>query len=59
MEIDKWKAGGPMPIRRRREEDSTDAVFVRTKEHCLMGIRGTVRRSVLNSLKMTANQFPG
>jgi hypothetical protein len=45
-EIEKWKLGGSMPIRRRREEDSTDAVFVRSKEHCLMGIRGTVRRSV-------------
>jgi len=46
-EIDAWKNGGPMPVRRRRNEDSPDAVFVRTKEHCLMGIRGTVRRSVL------------
>jgi len=45
-EIQKWKAGGPMPSRRRRPHDSNDAVFVRTKEHCLMGIRGTVRRSV-------------
>ena len=46
-EIENWKLGGPMPIRRRRQEDSSDAVFVRTKEHCLMGIRGTVRRSVI------------
>ena len=46
-EIERWKSGGPMPSRRRRGEDSTDGVFVRTKEHCLMGIRGTVRRSVL------------
>jgi hypothetical protein len=45
-EIEQWKIGGSMPTRRRREEDSTDAVFVRSKEHCLMGIRGTVRRSV-------------
>jgi len=49
-EIKRWKAGGPMPSRRRREEDSTDGVFVRTKEHCLMGIRGTVRRSVSTPL---------
>jgi mRNA m6A methyltransferase non-catalytic subunit len=46
-EIENWKTGGAIPFRRRREEDSTDAVFVRTKEHCLMGIRGTVRRSVI------------
>lgn len=48
-EIEQWKAGGPIPFRRRRPEDSTDAVFIRTKEHCLMGIRGTVRRSVIKS----------
>jgi mRNA m6A methyltransferase non-catalytic subunit len=46
-EIARWKEGGPMPMRRRREQDSADAVLVRTKEHCLMGIRGTVRRSVI------------
>lgn len=45
-ELQQWKKGGSMPIRRRREEDSTNAVFLRSKEHCLMGIRGTVRRSV-------------
>ena len=50
-EIEQWKSGGPMPIRRRKQEDSTDAVFLRTKEHCLMGIRGTVRRSVSTPLK--------
>jgi N6-adenosine-specific RNA methylase IME4 len=52
-EIERWKSGGPMPSRRRREEDSMDGVFVRTKEHCLMGIRGTVRRSVIASLPTT------
>lgn len=45
-----------MPIRRRREEDSTNAVFVRTKEHCLMGIRGTVRRSVMPLLSWSYKQ---
>jgi len=45
--IHKWHSTGIMPSRRRREHDSKDAMFVRTKEHCLMGIRGTVRRSVL------------
>jgi len=45
-ELQRWRQGGPMPARRRREDDSSNAVFVRTKEHCLMGIRGTVRRSV-------------
>lgn len=58
-EIEKWKSGGAMPIRRRREEDSADAVFVRTKEHCLMGIRGTVRRSVLSLIKRYAKLFLG
>ena len=48
-EVQMWKEGAPMPSRRRRVEDISDAVFVRTKEHCLMGIRGTVRRSVLCS----------
>jgi hypothetical protein len=51
-EIEKWKDGGPMPARTKREEDSPDAVFARTKEHCLMGIRGTVRRSVRKSRKI-------
>jgi len=50
-EIQRWKSGGMMPLRTRRKEDSQDAVFVRTKEHCLMGIRGTVRRSVTSSLQ--------
>lgn len=45
-EMEQWKAGALMPTRRKRQEDSPDAVFARTKEHCLMGIRGTVRRSV-------------
>jgi mRNA (2'-O-methyladenosine-N6-)-methyltransferase len=54
-EIDRWKYGGAMPFRRRRNEDSSDAVFVRTKEHCLMGIRGTVRRSVILALSIQVN----
>lgn len=58
-EIEQWKSGGPMPIRRRRQEDGNDAVFVRTKEHCLMGIRGTVRRSVLISYSDYAKETPG
>jgi hypothetical protein len=52
-EIEQWKAGAPMPTRRKRQEDSLDAVFARTKEHCLMGIRGTVRRSVSDFLGQT------
>jgi mRNA m6A methyltransferase non-catalytic subunit len=58
-EIERWKSGGPMPIRRRRQEDGKDAVFARTKEHCLMGIRGTVRRSVPISFGGYANGIPG
>jgi mRNA m6A methyltransferase non-catalytic subunit len=42
----KFGEGGGVGERKRRVDDSSDAVFVRTKEHCLMGIRGTVRRSV-------------
>jgi len=46
-EMQDWKDGKTsIPMGRKRVEDSSDAVFVRTKEHCLMGIRGTVRRSV-------------
>jgi mRNA (2'-O-methyladenosine-N6-)-methyltransferase len=58
VELDEWKSGGPMPARRRREVDSNDAVFVRTKEHCLMGIRGTVRRSVVTLWKRYAEIPP-
>ena len=46
VEMRQWKAGDSMPRHKRRPQDSGDAVLVRTKEHCLMGIRGTVRRSV-------------
>jgi mRNA m6A methyltransferase non-catalytic subunit len=56
-EIQNWKAGGTMAVRRRRSQDRSDAVFVRTKEHCLMGIRGTVRRSVSRYL-LPSLSFP-
>src|SRR5579859_4855047 len=45
-EVERWREGGGGVGRRRRIGDCGDAVFARTKEHCLMGIRGTVRRSV-------------
>ncbi|CAD7952077.1 unnamed protein product [Amoebophrya sp. A25] len=43
-----WKDCNPEEYVDRRNTNflDNDSYFVRTKEHCLMGIRGTVRRSV-------------
>ena len=56
-EIHDWRSTGVMPMRRTTEHDSKNAVFVRTKEHCLMGIRGTVRRSVCALLSPLIRYF--